>query len=52
VLLILLMLANLVVGLFILPGYIAWRRPHFVAHYAAAEGRAQRGSAAGGRAAL
>ena len=30
VLLILLMAANLVVGLFILPGYVAWRRPHFI----------------------
>lgn len=52
VLLILLMVANLVVGLFILPGYIAWRRPRFVTRYATAEGRAQRGSPAAGRAAL
>src|SRR5439155_26668652 len=36
VLLILLMAANLIVGLLILPGYIAWRRPHFLNRYAAA----------------
>jgi uncharacterized protein len=53
VLLILLMIANLVVGLFILPAYIAWRRPRFVSRYApTAEGRAQRRGAAAGRAAL
>jgi uncharacterized protein len=52
VLLILLMVANLVVGLFILPGYIAWRRPRFVMRYATAERRAEQGGAAAGRAAL
>jgi predicted RND superfamily exporter protein len=52
VLLILLMVANLVVGLVILPGYIAWRRPRFVTRYATAEGRAQHGDPAAGRAAL
>jgi predicted RND superfamily exporter protein len=51
VLLILLMVANLVVGLLILPGYIAWRRPRFLARYAAAE-PAERRSGAAGRAAL
>jgi uncharacterized protein len=51
VLLILLMVANLVVGLLILPGYIAWRRPRFVASYATAERGAERSGAAG-RAAL
>jgi uncharacterized protein len=39
VLLILLMAANLVVGLFILPGFIAQRRPRFITRYAAAAGR-------------
>jgi predicted RND superfamily exporter protein len=52
VLLILLMVANLVVGLFIVPGYIAWQRPGFITRYATAEARAQRGGAAAGRAAL
>jgi predicted RND superfamily exporter protein len=52
VLLILLMVANLVIGLFILPGYIAWRRPGFVTRYGAAEGQTQSGGAAAGRAAL
>ncbi|MBV8362034.1 MAG: MMPL family transporter, partial [Deltaproteobacteria bacterium] len=53
VLLILLMAANLVVGLVILPGYISWRRPRFVTRYTAAEGRGvQRGDAMAGRAAL
>ncbi|MBV8055371.1 MAG: MMPL family transporter, partial [Deltaproteobacteria bacterium] len=52
VLLILLMVANLVVGLMILPGYIAWRRPSFVTRYATAEEHAERGGPAAGRAAL
>jgi len=52
VLLILLMVANLVVGLFILPGYIAWRRPRFITRYTRAEGRGERGSAAAGGATL
>jgi predicted RND superfamily exporter protein len=47
VLLILLMVANLLVGLWILPGYIAWRRPRFITRYA---GGGQAESA--GRAAL
>jgi len=51
-LLILLMAANLVVGLFILPGYIAWQRPRFVMRYSTVEARAQRGAPAPGRAAL
>jgi uncharacterized protein len=50
VLLILLMVANLIVGLWILPGYIAWQRPRFVTRYATTEKRADRGAA--GRAAL
>jgi uncharacterized protein len=50
VLLILLMVANLIVGLWILPGYIAWWRPRFVTRYAAGAGT-ERGGAAG-RAAL
>ncbi|HKV55681.1 MAG TPA: MMPL family transporter [Candidatus Binataceae bacterium] len=33
VLLILLMIANLIVGLLILPAYVAWRRPRFIARY-------------------
>src|SRR5262249_10524072 len=37
VLLILLMIANLVVGLLILPGYLAWRRPHFLTRYTGEE---------------
>jgi predicted RND superfamily exporter protein len=49
VLLILLMTANLVVGLWILPGYIAWRRPRFVTRYATA---LQPSEPAAGRAAL
>jgi predicted RND superfamily exporter protein len=48
VLLILLMAANLVVGLFILPGFIAQRRPRFISRYLAARGRVQQA----GRAAL
>jgi uncharacterized protein len=52
VLLIILMVANLVVGLLILPGYIAWRRPRFVTRYASAEGRAERAGAAAGGAVL
>jgi uncharacterized protein len=52
VLLILLMVANLIVGLLILPGYIAWRQPRFVTRYATAQERAQRGGPAAGRAAL
>ena len=51
VLLILLMAANLVVGLLILPAYIFWQRPRFITRYATAEGRAQSAGAAG-RAAL
>ena len=51
VLLILLMAANLVVGLLILPGYIAWRRPRFLTRYAAGES-AERQSGAAGRAAF
>ena len=50
-LLILLMIANLVVGLMILPGYIAWRRPNFITRYLTAEAR-QRGAVSAGRAAL
>jgi predicted RND superfamily exporter protein len=52
VLLILLMVANLVVGLLILPGYIAWRQPRFITRYLAAGGQPERGGAAAGRAAL
>jgi predicted RND superfamily exporter protein len=48
VLLILLMAANLVVGLLILPGYISWRQPRFITRYATGEARAP----AAGRAAL
>ncbi|MGH7932046.1 MAG: efflux RND transporter permease subunit [Candidatus Binataceae bacterium] len=33
VLLILLMIANLIVGVLILPAFIAWRRPNFIARY-------------------
>jgi uncharacterized protein len=51
VLLILLMAANLIVGLLILPGYIAWRRPLFLTRYAAAES-AERRSGTAGRAAF
>jgi uncharacterized protein len=48
VLLILLMTANLVVALLILPGCIAWWRPRFVAQYRTAQGRIPgRGTAAG-----
>jgi predicted RND superfamily exporter protein len=50
-LLILLMVANLVVGLLILPGYIAWRQPNFIARYLTAEARERRAASAG-RAAL
>jgi uncharacterized protein len=50
-LLILLMITNLVVGLWILPGYIAWRRPRFITRQAIAAQRTEAGSAAG-RAAL
>jgi predicted RND superfamily exporter protein len=42
VLLILLMAANLVVGLLILPAYIAWQRPRFIMRYAAGTPREQR----------
>jgi predicted RND superfamily exporter protein len=35
-LLILLMTANLIVGLFILPAFIAWRRPRFITRYGSA----------------
>jgi hypothetical protein len=41
-----------VVGLLILPGYIAWRRPRFITRYAIAGGRVQRGGQAADRAAL
>jgi uncharacterized protein len=41
-LLILLMAANLVVGLLILPATIAWRPPRFITHYFTGEGGAQR----------
>ena len=51
VLLILLMTANLVVGLLILPASIAWHPPHFITRYATGEGRLQRTGAVG-RAAL
>ncbi|MBV8475894.1 MAG: MMPL family transporter, partial [Acidobacteria bacterium] len=51
VLLILLMTANLIVGLLILPGYMAWRPPRFLTRYVAAESaERQRGTA--GRAAF
>jgi uncharacterized protein len=49
VLLILLMVANLVVGLLILPSFIAWQRPRFLSRYVAVEPGAERGA---GRAAL
>jgi hypothetical protein len=49
-LLILLMIANLVAGLLILPGYIAWRRPNFITRHLTGEAR-ERGAVAG-RAAL
>jgi uncharacterized protein len=52
VLLILLMVVNLIVGLFVLPGFIAWRRPRFVIRYAKGDRRAEQGGAAAGRAAL
>jgi uncharacterized protein len=50
-LLILLMVANLVVGLLILPGYIAWRHPNFITRHLTAEAR-ERGAVTAGRAAL
>jgi predicted RND superfamily exporter protein len=52
VLLILLMAANLVVGMLILPGYIAWQRPRFLTRYATVQPRAERQDGAAGRAAL
>ncbi|HJU11431.1 MAG TPA: MMPL family transporter [Candidatus Binataceae bacterium] len=50
VLLMLLMLANLIVGLFILPGYIAWRRPRFLTRYALERTAESQRAAAGGAA--
>ncbi len=50
VMLILLMAANLLVGLIILPAYLAWRRPCFLARYEAApETAASRGARAAAR---
>jgi len=45
-LLILLMAANLIVGVLILPAYIAWRRPRFIMGYVSRERGAQRAGAA------
>jgi uncharacterized protein len=49
-LLILLMTANLIVGLLILPAFIAWCRPRFITRYESPATRATPGAIAGGRA--
>jgi len=42
VLLIFLMATNMIAGVLILPGYIAWRRPHFITRYEVAAASAPR----------
>jgi predicted RND superfamily exporter protein len=49
-LLILLMTANLIVGLFILPAFIAWSRPRFITRYETPAAPEAPGAVAGGRA--
>lgn len=49
-LLILLMTANLIVGLLILPAFIAWRRPRFITRYELPAAPDAPGAIAGGRA--
>jgi hypothetical protein len=45
-LLILLMAANLIVGVLVLPSFIGWRHPHFIMRYVPSEHREQRAGAA------
>ncbi len=52
VLLILLMLANLLVGLLVLPGFIGWWQPRFLTRYLSGEVGCERRGGTAGRAAL